>query len=39
MKIKNNFTKYAECIFPYKLNINSNKLKSLQGIGAISIIE
>ena len=21
MKIKNNFTKYAECIFPYKLNM------------------
>ena len=35
---KNNFTKYVECSFPYKLNTN-NKLKSLQGIGAISIIE
>ena len=35
---KNNFTKYVECSFPYKLNTN-NKIKSLQGIGAISIIE
>ena len=35
---KKNFTKYVECSFPYKLNQN-NKLKSLQGIGAISILE
>ncbi len=35
---KNNFTKYVECSFPYKVNTN-NKIKSLQGIGAISIIE
>ena len=33
-----NYTKYVECSFPYKLNQN-NKLKSLQGIGAISILE
>ena len=33
-----NFTKYIECSFPYKLN-QSNKIKSLQGIGAISILE
>jgi len=35
---KKNYTKYMECSFPYKLNTN-NKLKSLQGIGPISIIE
>ena len=35
---KNNYTKYIECSFPYKLN-QSNKIKSLQGIGAISILE
>ncbi len=35
---KNNFTKYVECSFPFKLNTN-NKLKCLQGIGAISILE
>ena len=33
-----NYTKYVECSFPYKLN-TSNKIKSLQGIGAISILE
>jgi hypothetical protein len=33
-----NYTKYVECSFPYKLNQN-NKLKSLQGIGAISLLE
>ena len=32
-----NYTKYVECSFPYKLNQN-NKLKSLQGIGAISLL-
>ena len=37
-KNNNNFTKYIECSFPYKLN-TTNKIKSLQGIGAISIIE
>ena len=36
--ISKNYTKYVECSFPYKLNTN-NKLKSLQGIGAISLLE